>query len=101
VLGTGWCGEEGAGPGVDDVVAVEELNLAREDVHRVDVIVVVESDLESGVELDLVDRELRQLDPDRDYSVLADEPLAIAGPTDDRSHPTSSFGFVMSCAESN
>jgi hypothetical protein len=54
---------------------VEKFDLAVEDEHRVDVIVSVGRDLEGGVELDLVNRELRELDPDRDDPVLANESL--------------------------
>ncbi len=76
--------DELAGAERDGVVAAQELDGTVGDVERVDVVVVrVRVDGERSFELDLDERELRQLEADRHGAVVSLEPLALAGACDD------------------
>ena len=76
--------DELAGAEHDGVVAAQELDGTVGDVERVDVVVVrVQVDGERSFELDLDERELRQLEADRHRAVVSLEPLAFAGACDD------------------
>jgi hypothetical protein len=70
VLGPGGGSDDGSGADSATAHIAEELDLAVDDEHGVDGVVSVWRYFKRGVELDLVDRDLRQVDLNRDDSPM-------------------------------
>ncbi len=82
--------------GSDDLALEHELDLALEDVERIDVVTVaMRGDVERRIESDLVHGELRQLGFDSDDAVTAIEPLAFTWAADHSRHDGKSDNFVV------